>query len=333
MHQPDPAGGLEGAAGLARLLGQQPAPLSRVKQALAHLALVQGAAGDQVVEVAAGLPQPPVTLPLGRGGHPAQLLDQRRPRVRVRRPLGQRQGDDRRGRPLDLPVLQPLPQCRRHLTQRSLQGPARHELVGAAGSMAAWRGDHVAAAAAPVVPEVKAGQPLLVDVAIQNTGDMAGGDTLINFVVPDCFELRQRRKPEEEPLVAGNDTAGLPPDNRVAFFVHRPDTWTPVNWQLYHYRLRYLAADQLDRPLPVRLLFDVSDSRFNSRGRRWLPSTLPPLEFQGAPVGAPWPPRPSRRRTMRWARAEPRGWVACLPGNRRDVRDLIVLPEKPAGAR
>jgi hypothetical protein len=123
----------------------------------------------------------------------------------------------------------------------------------------------------------------------------------------------------------------LPPDNRVAFFVHRPDT-TPVNWQLCQYRLRYLAADQLDRPLRVRLLFDVSDSRFNSRGRRWLPSTLPPLGFQGAPVGAPWPPRPSRRRTMRWARAEPRGWVACLPGNRRDVRDLIVLPEKSAGA-
>jgi hypothetical protein len=64
-----------------------------------------------------------------------------------------------------------------------------------------WPPDHV--------PEVKAGQPFLVDVAIQNTGDMAaGGDTLINFVVPDCFELRQRRKPEEEPLVAGNDTAG-----------------------------------------------------------------------------------------------------------------------------
>lgn len=130
------------------------------------------------------------------------------------------------------------------------------------------------------MPEVQAGQPLLVDVAIQNTGDMAGGNTLINFVVPDCFELRQRRKPEEEPLVAGNDTAGLPPDNRVAFFVHRPDTWTPVNWQLYQYRLRYLAANQLDRPLQVRLLFDVSDSHFNSRGRRWLPSTLHPWSFR-----------------------------------------------------
>src|SRR6266536_1430637 len=55
-----------------------------------------------------------------------------------------------------------------------------------------WAPDHV--------PEVKAGQPFLVDAAIQNTGDMAGSDTLINFVVPDCLELRQRRKLEEEPL-------------------------------------------------------------------------------------------------------------------------------------
>jgi hypothetical protein len=137
------------------------------------------------------------------------------------------------------------------------------------------------------VPEVKAGQPFLVDAAIQNTGDMAGSDTLINFVAPDCFELRQRRKPEEEPLVAGNDTAGLPPDNRVVFFAPRPDTWTPVNWFLCQYRLRYLAAAQLEQPLRVRLLFDVSDNRFNSRGRRWLPSIAPPLEPRGAPVGTP----------------------------------------------
>ena len=29
---------------------------------------------------------------------------------------------------------------------------------------------------------------------------------------------------------------------------------------------------------------------------------------------------------MRPARAEPRGRVACLPGERSDVRDLIVVP-------
>jgi hypothetical protein len=118
----------------------------------------------------------------------------------------------------------------------------------------------------------------------------------------------------------------------VLFFASRPDPWTPVNWFLCQYRLRFIAADQLEEPLRVRLLFDVSDSRFNSRGRRWLPSIVPTLEFQGAPVEAPWPPAPSRRRMIRWARAEPRGRVACLPGNRRDVRDLLVLPAGGASA-
>jgi hypothetical protein len=121
------------------------------------------------------------------------------------------------------------------------------------------------------VPKIKAGQPFLVEAAIQNTGDKAGRDTLINFVAPDCFELRQRGRPEAEPLPGVNDTAGLPPANRVVFFAPRAEPWTPVNWYL-------------------------------------------------------WPPLPSRRRTVRRARAEPRGQVACLPGSRRDVRDVMVMP-------
>jgi hypothetical protein len=162
------------------------------------------------------------------------------------------------------------------------------------------------------VPEIKATQPFLVEAAIQNTGDKAGRDTLINFVAPDCFELRQRGRPEVEPLHAGNDTAGLPPDHRVVFIAPRAEPWTPVNWYLTQHRLQYLEPDQCDRPLPIRLLFDVSDSRFNSRGWRWLPSIVPTLEFQGAPVGTPWPPTPSRRRTVRWARAElAAGWSVC----------------------
>src|SRR6266511_2055583 len=138
------------------------------------------------------------------------------------------------------------------------------------------------------VPEIRPGQPLLVEAAILNTGDKAGRDALINFVAPDCFDVRQCDAPAVEP----------------------------------HHALR------------LRLLFTVSDSRFNSRGRRLLPSIVPPLESRGAPLGAPWPPAPAKRRTVRWARAEPRGRVACLPGERSDVRDLIVLPadEGPAAA-
>jgi hypothetical protein len=175
------------------------------------------------------------------------------------------------------------------------------------------------------VPEIKARQPLLVGAAIQNTGDKAGHDTLINFVVPDCFDLRQREAPEQEPIHSGNATAGLPPDSSVVFFAPRVEPWAPPNWYMRYYRLQYVG-DPPVQPLRLRLLFTVSDSRFNRSGRRWLPSIVPPSQSQSAPVGTAWPPARTSRQTIRWARAEPRGRVACMPGERSDVRDLIVMP-------
>jgi hypothetical protein len=181
-------------------------------------------------------------------------------------------------------------------------------------------------------PEIDPTRPFLVEAAILNTGDTAGGDTLINFVVPDCFDLRQRGKPDAEPLIAGNDTAGLPPEYRAVFFASRAEPWTPGNWFMWHYRLQYSTAKQCERSFPVRLLFDVSDSRFNSHGRRWLPSILPPSELQGASAGMPWPPVPTKRRwriagwRIGWVRPTPPGRVVCAPGDRRDIRDLIVMP-------
>jgi hypothetical protein len=189
--------------------------------------------------------------------------------------------------------------------------------------LAVWEPDEV--------PEIRATQPFLVAAAIQNTGDKAGRDTLVNFVASDCFDLHQCEAPEDEPRRAGNATAGLPSDNRAVFFAVRAEPWTPVNWHMRHYRLQYVA-DQPDQPLRLRLLFTVSDSRFNSRGWRWLPSIVQPLESEGAPVGTPWPPPPAKGRTVRWARAEPRGRVACLPGERSDVRDLILIPAERAPA-
>jgi hypothetical protein len=182
------------------------------------------------------------------------------------------------------------------------------------------------------VPEIDPSQPFLVEAAIQNTGDKAGGDTLVNFVAPDCFDLRQHGRPEAKHLTATHDTAGLPPEYRVVFAAPRPEPWTPGNWYLWQYRLQYSTAEQCERPLRIRLLFDVSDSRFNSRGRRWLPSILPPLELRGASAGTPWPPVSTMPRwrmavwRIRWVRAEPRGEVVCSPGDRKDIRDLIVMP-------
>jgi hypothetical protein len=181
------------------------------------------------------------------------------------------------------------------------------------------------------VPEIKATQPFLVVAAIQNTGDKAGRDTLVNFVASDCFDLHQNEAPGEEPRHAGNATAGLPPDNRAVFFAVRAEPWTPMNWHMRHYRLQYVA-DQPDQPLRFRLLFTVSDGRFNSRGRRWLPSIFPPSGSQVAPVGTPWPPASEGRRQIRWVRPEPRSRVVCAPSERSDVRDLIVMPAERAPA-
>jgi hypothetical protein len=56
VGQADLAAGGQGAAGLAGLVGQQPTTLGRLEQALVDLAVVEGAGGDQVVEVAGRLP-------------------------------------------------------------------------------------------------------------------------------------------------------------------------------------------------------------------------------------------------------------------------------------
>ena len=65
MGQADLAAGGQGALGLAGLVAEQAAALGGLEQAVADLLVVQGAGGDEVVEVAGGLPQPLVALPVG----------------------------------------------------------------------------------------------------------------------------------------------------------------------------------------------------------------------------------------------------------------------------
>jgi hypothetical protein len=67
--------------GLARFLGQEPAAFGGIEEPLVDLAVVEGAGGDQVVEVAGRLPQLAVTLADRGGGDPGQLLGQSRPRI------------------------------------------------------------------------------------------------------------------------------------------------------------------------------------------------------------------------------------------------------------
>jgi len=196
-------------------------------------------------------------------------------------------------------------------------------LDGDPASVDDWPADHV--------PKITPGQAICVRVAILNVGDRASEGSLANFVVPDCFELRNSYDPKAKPLLSGNLTAGLPPEHRVAFFAPRPDPWAPGTWCMLTYQLTYPTSSTPDQPLRTRLHFEISDSRFNRSGRRWLPNLFPPSEQGDAQAGEPWPPPGSRRRPrLAWVHAAPRGRVACARGSRRDVRDLSLLPRPQA---
>jgi hypothetical protein len=65
VSQADLAAGGNGAVGLARLLGQQPAAFRGLEQPLVDLPVVESTGGDQVVEVAGGLPELLIALPVG----------------------------------------------------------------------------------------------------------------------------------------------------------------------------------------------------------------------------------------------------------------------------
>jgi hypothetical protein len=88
MGQADLAARGQGAAGLAGLLSKQPAAFGGRQQPLVDFALVEGAGGNQVVEVAGRFPQLAVALADRGGGDSGQLLGQRYPRVPIARAVG-----------------------------------------------------------------------------------------------------------------------------------------------------------------------------------------------------------------------------------------------------
>lgn len=183
--------------------------------------------------------------------------------------------------------------------------------------------------------EIAPGDEVLISVSILNSGDRAGEDMLTNFVVPDLFSLAFDDDLTAKPAVARNMTAGLPPQFLTKYFGPAPTMWTPGNWWYSNYRLKVSADLELTDPRDARLLFALSDPRFNRTGRRWLPSMVGELEIPTATAGQPWPP--VRRRSglwkgIRWITAQPASHVLCSVGERQDTRDLRVTIslQKPA---
>jgi hypothetical protein len=87
----------QGPVGLAGLLGQQSAAFGGGQERLVDLAVVEGAGGDQVVEVAGRLPQLAVAVADRGGGDPGELLGQGRPRIAFTRAVGAGRERDRIG--------------------------------------------------------------------------------------------------------------------------------------------------------------------------------------------------------------------------------------------
>ena len=77
VGQADLAAGGQGAQGLAGLVAKQAAAFGGLEQALVDVVVVEGAGGDQVVEVAGRYPQLLVALADRGGGNPGQLGGQR----------------------------------------------------------------------------------------------------------------------------------------------------------------------------------------------------------------------------------------------------------------
>src|SRR4029453_7866804 len=74
VGQPDLAARGQGPVGLAGLLLEQPAAVSCPQERLVDLAVVEGAGGDQVVEVAVDSHSCRLRWPTGGGGNPGELL-------------------------------------------------------------------------------------------------------------------------------------------------------------------------------------------------------------------------------------------------------------------
>jgi len=202
---------------------------------------------------------------------------------------------------------------------------------GEAAGLDLWDGEDV--------PEVPADQVVLVEAAIQNVGDRPGEDGLINFVVPDCLRLVSVNNPDRKVIVATNLTAGLAPEHRVHFFAPTTGAWSPGDWVSLHHSLELVDPEALEDPLRIRLLFCVSDTRFNESGKRWLPSFIRHFDVGNAPAGTPWPPRTEASAwrafvgQVRWVHSMPHGRVYRTRGERQDTRDIVFMPIRPKGSR
>lgn len=197
----------------------------------------------------------------------------------------------------------------------------RLSLTGEAGDLRDWPPDEM--------PSIAPGTKVLVEASIQNVGDQAAEAAMTNFVVPSVLDIERHGTDDQSGLLtSSNGIAGLPPDFGVRFFA-RERPWPPDMFWMHRFLIAVPDAQPGDLD-QVRLLMEVSEPRFNGRGRRVLPRRLAGLDDPRSPTFKSEWPGAHRKHSFRQVRPIPAGRVRRGPGVRQDVRDLRLAT--PAGS-
>jgi hypothetical protein len=181
-------------------------------------------------------------------------------------------------------------------------------------SLAPWPADDV--------PDLRSSATVLIEVAIRNIGDRAPVSLLWNFVAPGSVQLKNLRDPSAKPLAALDPDEALGPGPEVVFFAGTAP-WPPGTSLALYFEATYTAQPRTPA-VPGRFLFKVADNRLNGSGRRRLLTVLPLDDPAPGRAASPWPPTKRHRRRLGRVVAEPTDRVACRPGLRQDVRDVLL---------
>jgi hypothetical protein len=186
-----------------------------------------------------------------------------------------------------------------------------------------WASDHVV--------ELPLNQEVELRVALLNVGRASGPPTMINLVVPDFVQITRlhRDGSRKKQLESENAIAGVATRGNKVNFLDDSISMAPDMYWLYPFLLT--VTQQPESEGPFTILAELSNDRFNARGRRRLPSHFG-YKLPGWEPGTQWPgTRLSLKARLRfwdrWRRvvAHPQGRIRCESGTRSDIRQFEVI--------
>lgn len=153
-----------------------------------------------------------------------------------------------------------------------------------------------------------------IEIHLHNVGDATGEATITNFIAADCFSLQDTKRPENKSIPSGNRRAGKLTEHQVTYLKAERRFFPDLHWGFeYELQLKKLVEGTHE------ILFQVDDERFNSSGKRWLPSRTYSLK-----------PDSGKASQCRWIRSLPKGEIECRMNSRMSVRQCRVEGTNPA---